>query len=70
MKLGKFFISSTRGIFTKPSGVSESSIEIKVRSHWIFFVILLTAPVVCKQRLLHGSEILILILRFLQDIGK
>ena len=57
MKLATFFISSTKRIFTKLLSVSERSIKIKVRSHWALFLILLTLAVICRQRLLHGSEI-------------
>ena len=57
MKLATFFISITRRIFTKVLGISESSIKIKVNSHWELFVILLTSAVICKQRILHGNEI-------------
>ena len=32
--------------------------KIKIRSHWTLFVILLTSAVICKQRLLHGNEIM------------
>ena len=45
MKLATFFISS-----------NESSIKIKVRSHWTLFLILL-ALAVCKQRILYENEI-------------
>ena len=34
MKLVMFLISNSKHIFTKLLSVSESSIEIKVRSHW------------------------------------
>ena len=51
------FISSTRRIFTKLLAVSESSIKMKVRSHWTLFVILLTSAVICKQKRLPGNEI-------------
>ena len=43
MKLTKFLISRTRGVFTKLLGSFESSIKKKVRSHWKFSVILLTS---------------------------
>ena len=56
MKLATLFISSTRRIFRELLAVSESAITIKVRSHRIFFVILLTSVVICKQRLLRGKE--------------
>ena len=49
MKLATIFISSTRGIFIKLLAVSESSIKIKVRSHWTLFAILLTSAIF-KQR--------------------
>ena len=57
MKLAMFFISSTRLIFRKLISVSESFIKSKVTLHWAPFLILLTSAVICKQRLLHGSEI-------------
>ena len=57
MKQLTFFISSTTFIFTKLLDVSKSSIKIKFRSHGTLFVILFTPAVVCKQRLLHGNEI-------------
>ena len=57
MKLKTFFISSTRCIFTKLLGISESSIEIKVRSHRTLFVISFASAFICKQRLLHRNEI-------------
>ena len=38
--------------------VSESSIKTKFRQHWTLFVIFFTSAVICKQKLLHGSEIL------------
>ena len=57
MKLATFFKSSTGGIFTELLAVSESSINIKVRLHWTFFVILFISAVTCKHRRLHGSEI-------------
>ena len=63
MKLATFFISITRRIFTKVLGISESSIRIKVNSHWKLFVIFFTAAVICKQRILHGNEIV----RYLQN---
>ena len=46
-------MSSTRRIFKRLLGVSESSIKIKVRLQWALFVTLL----ICKERLLHGNEI-------------
>ena len=57
MKLATFFISRTGGIFTKLIAVSESSMKLKFRLHWTIFIILLTLAVICKHRLLHGSEI-------------
>ena len=57
MKLASLFIWSTRRILTKLLAVSESSIKIKVRLHLILFRILLTSAGICKQRLLHGNEI-------------
>ena len=30
---------------------------LKVRSHWTLFVILLTSAAICKQKFLHGNEI-------------
>ena len=51
-----FLISSTKRIFTKLLSFSESSIKIKVRSHWAHFLILLTSAVICKQ-CLCGNEI-------------
>ena len=52
-----FSILSSRHIFTKLSAFSESSIKIKLRLHWTFFVILLTLAVICKQKLLHRIKI-------------
>ena len=63
MKLATFFISSTKLTFTKHLSVSERLTKIKARSHWALFLILLTLAVSCKQRLLHGNEIL----QFLQN---
>ena len=55
MKLAKFFISSTRHIFTKLLSVSESSTKGSVKLGT--FPNLLTLAVICKQRRLHGNEI-------------
>ena len=52
-----FFILTTRDIYTKQSTFSERSVNIKVRSPWIFFAVLHTLVVTWKQRLLHGIEI-------------
>ena len=52
-----FFISATRRNFRKLLSVSESSIKVKVRLHWTLLLTLLTSVVICKQRLLHGNEI-------------
>ena len=57
MKRATFLISSTKRIFTKLLGVSESSIKIKVRSHQTPFAVLLASAVIYKQRLLHGKDI-------------
>ena len=57
MKLATFLTSSTGLVFTKLLGISESSIIITVRLHWALFLILLSSAVICKQRLLHGIEI-------------
>ena len=57
MKIGTFFILSTRHIFTKLVTVSESSIKIEVRSDLALFVILLISAVICKQKLLDRNEI-------------
>ena len=51
MKLATFFISSTKRIFTKLLSVSESSVKVKVGSHWAHFLILLTSAVICKQQI-------------------
>ena len=53
-----FFISSTRRIFTKLLMVSESSIQIKIRSHRTLAVIFLASAVIFKQRLLRRNKIL------------
>ena len=51
------FLSQALEAFSKRLAFSESSIKLKVRSNGTLFVILLTSPVVCKQRLLDGNEI-------------
>ena len=40
-----------------PQSVSESSIKIRNRLRGTLFVILRTSAVICKQRNLHGNEI-------------
>ena len=55
MKLATFFISSNRYISTKLLAVSESSIKIKNRIPWTLLVTILTSPVTCRQKLLHGN---------------
>ena len=52
-----FFISAARHIFTKLLAVSEISVKVKVRLRGALFVTLLTSAVICKQRFLHGNEI-------------
>ena len=48
LKLATFFISSARGILKKLSTVSESSVKIKVKSHWTLSVILITSVAICN----------------------
>ena len=36
---------------------SERTFQIKVRSRWTVFKILLTSAVICMYRVLHGREI-------------
>ena len=55
MKLATFFISSTRYISTKLLALFESSIKIKNRILWTLLVTILTSPVTCRQKLLHGN---------------
>ena len=57
MNLATFFVSWSWRILKKLLAVSESSVKIKVRLPWTFFVIFLTSAVICKQRILHGNEI-------------
>ena len=38
MKLNTFFISNTRDIYSKLSRFSESSVKVKVWSHWTFLI--------------------------------
>ena len=57
MKLTKFLISRTRGVFTKLLRGFESSIKKKVRSHWKLSVILLTSQLFPNEDL-HEIEIL------------
>ena len=57
MNLATFFVSWSWRILKKLLAVSESSVKIKVRLPWTFFVIFLTSAVICKQRILHGKEI-------------
>ena len=57
MKLAKIFISRNRCILRKLLAISEMSVKIKVKLHWILFLILLTLADTCKQTLLHENEI-------------
>ena len=57
MKLARFFISNTRRIFTKLLALFESSIKIKVKLDLTLFGVLLTSAAICKQKLLHGNEL-------------
>ena len=57
MRPAMFFTLSIRHILTKLLAVPESLIKIKVRSPRTLFIIPLTSAVICKQRLLHGNEI-------------
>ena len=46
-------------IYTKLFIQSESLVKIKVMSLQLFFVLLVTWAFICKQRLLHGKEIVL-----------
>lgn len=52
MKLASFFLTKTNGNWTKPMS------EIEVHFPEIFLKFLLTSEVICKQRFLHGNDIM------------
>ena len=55
IKLTIFFILTTGDLYIKQSTFSECSLKIKVWWPWMFFVVLVTSAVICKQNLLHGN---------------
>ena len=57
MKLTIFSISRTKQIYVTTLTVSETTFKIKAISPRKLFEILLTYTVICKQKLLHGNNI-------------
>ena len=57
MKLTTFFISRTKQIYATTLTISESTFKMKVMPLWTHFELLLMSAVICKQRLLHKSQI-------------
>ena len=59
MKVPIFFILNARRIFTKLLAVSESSIKIKNSLLWTLLMIFFAPVVMCKQKLLHGKNVVL-----------
>ena len=56
-EINDIFHFKTKQIYVKSLTVLESAFQIKAMLPWIFFEILLTSAVICKQRFLHENEI-------------
>ena len=57
MKLTTFFISKTKHIYAKALTVPKTRFKIKAMLPWILFEVFPASEVICKQRFLHGNEI-------------
>ena len=57
MKIATFLFQEVDVFSQNSLALSEILIKLKIKVYVTLFVILLTSAVICKQRFLHGNEI-------------